>query len=117
MKAVPTLQLSRIVQSPAATDFRGGKVSEVLSTVRRNNLAAEDAACLQSDLSLDAVVSTWTGSGTAKLPAQSIRSGDWNGTVHIPSASSPRKMEGMGIATLSHTAAACLVICRILQEN
>jgi len=45
-----TSQLSRIAQSPAATDLSGGKASEVLSTVRRNNLAAEDVVCFQSDM-------------------------------------------------------------------
>ena len=45
-----TSQLSRIAQRPAATDLSGGKTSEALSTVRRNNLAAEDVVCFQSDL-------------------------------------------------------------------
>ena len=48
-----TSQLSRIAHSPAAADLRGGKASEALSTVRRNNLAAEDAVCFQSDLFSD----------------------------------------------------------------
>ena len=70
-----TSQLSRMAQSPAATDLSGGKASEVLSTVRSNNLAAEEAVCFQSVLSLDEP-STWTGSGTVGSPAESVRSGD-----------------------------------------
>jgi len=68
-----TSQLSRIAQSPAATDLRGGKASEALSTVRRSNLAVEDAVCFQSDLSLDA---TWVGSGTTGSPASPVRGGN-----------------------------------------
>ena len=59
-----TSQFSRIAQIPAATALRGGKTSEVLSTVRRNNLAAEVAVFFQSDLSLDA-----TGPDDGGLPA------------------------------------------------
>ena len=62
-----TSQLSRIAQSPPATDLRGGKASEALSTVRRNNLAAEDAVCFQSGPSFGVVGST--ESGTTRLPA------------------------------------------------
>ena len=68
-----TSQLSRIAQSPAAADLSGGKASEALSTVRRNNLAAEDAVCPKSDLFLDIVVSTRTGLGTAGLSISSVR--------------------------------------------
>jgi len=50
-------QLSRIAQSPPATDLRGGKASEALSTVRRNSLAAEAAVDIQFDPSLGAVAS------------------------------------------------------------
>ena len=71
-----TSQLSRIAQSPAATDFSGGKTSETLSTVRRDNLVAEAAVCFQSDLSLDVVPSTWTGSGIAGSSASSVRGGE-----------------------------------------
>ena len=46
-----TSQLSKTAQSPPATDLRGGKASEDLSTVRRNNFAAEDVVFFQSDLS------------------------------------------------------------------
>jgi len=52
-----TSQLSRIAQSPPATDLRGGKASEALSTVRRNNFAAEAAVDFQFDPSLGAVAS------------------------------------------------------------
>ena len=55
-----TSQLSRIVQSPAATDLSGGKASEDLSTVRSNNLTAEDVVDFQLDLFFDVVVSTRT---------------------------------------------------------
>ena len=68
-----TSQLSRIAQSPAATDLSGGKASEALSTVRRNNLAAEDALFFQPDPPPDAVVS---GSGITGLPSSLIRDGD-----------------------------------------
>ena len=51
MKVDGTSQLSRIAQSPAATDLRGGNTSEDLSTVRRNNLAAEDPVFFQPDVS------------------------------------------------------------------
>ena len=71
-----TSQLSKMAHSPAATDLRGGKASEALSTVRRNNLAAEDAVCFQSDLSSGVAESTWTGSGAGGLSVSSIRSGD-----------------------------------------
>jgi len=46
-----TSQFSRIAQSPPATDLRGGKASEALSTVWRNILAAEDVVRPQSGLS------------------------------------------------------------------
>lgn len=69
MKVGHTSQLSRIAQIPAATDLRGGKTSEVLSTVRRNNLAAEEVLFFQSDLSLDVVGLVWAGSATVGLPA------------------------------------------------
>jgi len=71
-----TSQLSRIAQSPPTTDLSGGKASEDFSTVRRNNLAAEDAVCFQSGMSLDVVASTWAGSGTAGSVAQSVRGSD-----------------------------------------
>ena len=99
-----TSQLSKIAQSPAATDLSGGKASEVLSTVRRNSLAAEDAVDphlnlffevvsaralstvrrnslaaedpvrFQLDLPFDVVARR--GSGTGGLPVSSIRSDD-----------------------------------------
>jgi len=53
-----TSQLSRIAQSPPATDLSGGKASEDFSTVRSNNLAAEDVVDFQLGLSLDVVAST-----------------------------------------------------------
>ena len=68
-----TSQLSRIAQSPAAVDLRGGNASEALSTVRRNNLVADDAVCFQSDLPLEMVASTRAGSGTAGLSTSSVR--------------------------------------------
>ena len=86
-----------MAQSPAATDLSGGKASEALSTVRRNNLAAEDAVYFQSNSSLDAVVSTWTGSGTTGLPAPSVRGGDRKDVVHVLLVSLPREMEGMSV--------------------
>ena len=94
-----TSQLSRMAHNPAATDLSGGKTSEVLSTVRTNNLAAEDAVCFQSDLSLDVVPSVWTGSGAAGFPAQSVRGGDSNSLVHVLSDSPPWKMEGAGVVS------------------
>jgi len=69
-----TSQLSRMAQSPAATDLRGGKASEALSTVRRSNLAAEDAVSFQSVLSLDVVL--LTGSGTTGWPVSYVRGSD-----------------------------------------
>ena len=87
-----TWQLSRIAHSPPATDLRGGKASEALSTVLRNNLAAEDAVCFQSGLSSGVAASTWTGSGTAGLPASSVRGGDWNGAIHVLSGSPIREL-------------------------
>ena len=74
MMADSTSQLSRIAQSPAAADLSGGKASEALSTVRKNNLAAEDTVSFKSDLFLDMAAPTGTGSGTAGLPAPSVRS-------------------------------------------
>jgi len=59
MKVDHTSQLSRTAQSPAATDLSGGKASEALSTVRRNNLAAEAAVDFQLDSSLDVAASPW----------------------------------------------------------
>jgi len=53
-----TSQLSRIAQSPPATDLSGGKASEDFSTVRSNNLAVEAAVDFQFDLPLDVVAST-----------------------------------------------------------
>ena len=97
MKVVRTSQLSRIAQSPAATDLRGGKTSEVLSTVRRNNLAAEDAVSFQSDLFLDAATFAWTGSEIAGSPVSCFRASQQNGVVHIPSVSPSREVEG-GVA-------------------
>jgi len=94
-----TSQLSRMAQSPAATDLSGGKASEALSTVRRSNLAAEDAVCFQSDLFLDAVASTWTGPGTTGLPASSVRGSDRNGVVHVLSDPTPREMEAVGVVS------------------
>ena len=96
-----TSQLSRIAQSPAATDLRGGKTSEALSTVRRNNLAAEDAVCFQSDLSLDAVSPMRTGSRIAGSPVSSVRDGKRNGAGHVLSDSPPREIEGVGIVLSS----------------
>jgi len=55
-----TSQLSRIAQSPAATDLSGGKASEARSTVRRNNLAAEAAVDFQFDSSLGVAGLSWT---------------------------------------------------------
>jgi len=86
-----------MAQSPAATDLSGGKASEALSTVRRNNLAAEDVVCFQSDLSLDVVASTWAGSGTAGLAVSSVRGSDCNGMVHVLSDSPPPEVEGVGV--------------------
>ena len=76
MKVDRTSQLSRIAQSPPATDLSGGKASEALSTVRRNNFAAEDAVFFHSDLSLDATTPTGTGPETTGLPVSSVRGGD-----------------------------------------
>ena len=92
-----TSQLSRIAQSPAATDLRGGKTSETLSTVRRINLAVEDAVCFQSDLSLDAVSPMRTGSGIAGSPVSSVRHGERNDAVHVLSDFPPRKIARMDI--------------------
>jgi hypothetical protein len=69
-----TSQLSRIAQSPAATDLRGGKASEALSTVRRSNLAAEDAVSFQSDLSF---TSHPTAGGSGYVTTPPGVGGDW----------------------------------------
>ena len=91
-----TSQLSRIAQSPAATDLSGGKASETLSTVRRNNLAAEDAVCFQSESSLDMAVPTRPGSEPTGLPTSSVRCDDTKGRIHVLSDSPTREAEEMG---------------------
>ena len=50
-------------------------MSETLSTMRRNSLAAEDAVFFHSDLSLNVAASMWIGSEIAGLPASLIRDG------------------------------------------
>ena len=99
MKVSHTSQLSRMAQSPSATDLSGGKTSEVLSTVRRNNLAAEDAVCFRSGLSLDAAASIWTRSGISGSPVSPVRNGYWNRAVHVLSDSPPCELEGVSAAT------------------
>ena len=54
-----TSQLSRMAQSPAATDLSGGKASEALSTVWSNNLPAEAAVDIHSGPTLGVVASPW----------------------------------------------------------
>ena len=95
-----TSQLSRIAQSPAETDLRGGKTSETLSTVRRINLAAEDVVCFQSDLSWDAVLPMRTGSGIAGSPVSSVRHGERNDAGHILLDFPPRKIERIDVVLL-----------------
>jgi hypothetical protein len=96
-----TSQLSRIAQSPPATDLRGGKASDALSTVRRNNLAAEDAVFFQSDSALDVAAPTRMGPGTAGSPAPSVRGGNRNGAVHVLSDSPSCNMEGVDVIPMS----------------
>ena len=60
MKVNHTSQLSRIAQSPPATDLSGGKASEALSAVRRNSLAAEATVGFQLDSSLGVAALSWT---------------------------------------------------------
>ena len=70
----PTLQLSklsRIAQSLAAVDLRGGKASEALSTVERSNLAVEYAGDFRSDSSFDEMASMWMGPRATRLSASS----------------------------------------------
>ena len=94
-----TSQLSRIAQSPAATDLSGGKASEALSTVRRINLAAEAAVDIQFDSTLDVAASPWPPSGVDEGPASSVRGSGWNGLVHIPSDSPSRDEIGGAFPT------------------
>jgi len=68
-----TSQLSRMAQSPAATDLSGGKASEALSTVRSNNLPTEAAVDIHAGPTLGVVASPWASSGTTGLPAPCVR--------------------------------------------
>ena len=75
-----TLEFSRMAQRPPATDFSGGKASEVSFTAQRNNLTVIDVVFQFNPLSSAVALSS-----TLSLSRRT--SGTWLGTVEVSTSS------------------------------